>query len=110
MTTIQRIEQKHNEKRRSRFLIWIMTLSIVILSLSAQASPKSEQDIIQYTTLTVSAGDTLWELAEDVNQMYYQNELNIRELVTHMRETNNLNSVVIIEGQTLKVATNLNGH
>lgn len=110
MTTIQRIEQKHNKKRRSRFLIWIMALSIVILSLSAQASPKSEADVIQYTTLTVSAGDTLWELAQDVNKMYYQNELNIRELVAHMRETNNLNSVVIIEGQTLKVATNLDTH
>jgi LysM repeat protein len=110
MTTIKRIEQKHNQKRRNRFLIWIMALSIVILSLSAQADPKTEQDLIQYATLTVTAGDTIWGLAEDVNQMYYQNEMNMRDLVTHIQDTNDLNSVVIIEGQTLKVATNLNGN
>ncbi len=110
MTTIQRIEQKHNKKRRTRFLIWIMTLSVVILSLSAQAAPKSEKDVIQYTTLTVSAGDTIWGLAADINELYYQNELSMRALVNHIKEVNELKSVVIIEGQTLKVAINLESH
>lgn len=110
MTTIQRIEQKHNKKRRTRFLIWIMTLSLVILSLSAQAAPKSEKDMVQYTTLTVSAGDTIWGIAADINHIYYQNEFSMHSLVNHIKEVNELNSVVIIEGQTLKVATNLGGN
>lgn len=107
MTTIQRIERKYNQKRRSRFLVWIIAVAILVLGISAQASPKTQEDIIAYTTLTVSAGDTIWELAEDVNLLYYENQLDMHDLVKHIRDVNGLNSVVIIEGQTLKVATNL---
>lgn len=106
MTTIKRIEQKHNQKRKSRFIIWVIVALVILLSIQAQAAPKTEIDIQQYTILTVSAGDTIWELAEDVNRLYYQNQLDLHDLVKHIREVNHLNSVVIREGQTLKVATN----
>lgn len=107
MTSIQRIEQKHNQKRRSRFLVWIIAVAVIVLTISAQAAPKTEQDLVQFTTLTVSEGDTIWELAEDINRIYYENTYSMHDLVKHIRDTNHLNSVVIIEGQTLKVATNL---
>lgn len=107
MTNIQRIEKKHIQKRRTRLTIWVVLVAIILLSLGAQANTPKEEDKIHYTTLIVSEGDTLWDLAEDINQLYYSNEFDLNDLVKHMREVNQLNSVVINVGQELSVAMDL---
>lgn len=107
MTNIQRIEKKHIQKRRTRLTLWIALVAIILLSLGAQANTPKEEDKIHYTTFTVSEGDTIWELAEEVNQIYYNNRFDLKDLVKHIREVNQLNSVVINVGQELYVAMDL---
>ncbi len=107
MTSIQRIERKYNQKRKTRITIWVVVLAIILLSLSAQANTPKEEDKIHYTTLIVSEGDTLWDLAIDINKLYYNNQYDLHDLVKHMREINHLNSVVINKGQALIVAMDL---
>lgn len=69
--------------------------------------PKTAADLPHYTEVTVASDDTLWAIANRVNEMYYHNELNVKQIIEHLQNTNHLRSVVIHEGQTLKVATNL---
>lgn len=107
MTNIQRIEKKHIQKRRTRLTIWVVLVAIALLSLGAQANTPKEEDKIHYTTLVVSEGDTIWGLAEEINQLYYNNQFDLNDLVKHIRDVNQLDSVVINSGQELSVAMDL---
>ncbi len=107
MTKLQLIELKHKEKRRHKFVVWIIASLLIMLSLSTYATPKTAGDLDTYVTVTVSTGDTLWEIADHVNQLYYENQLNLNDLVEHLKSVNHLRSVVIQEGQELKVSTNI---
>lgn len=107
MTSIQRIEKKYKKKRNMNLTLWVVVIAVILLSIGAQANSPTEEDRIHYTTLIVAEGDTLWELAENVNRLYYNNAYDLNDLVKHLREFNHLNSVVIVEGQTLTVAMDL---
>lgn len=110
MTRIEKIEQKYKRRRNRKWIIWIIASFIITLNLSAQASPKTAADLDRYVSVTVTPGDTLWEIAEDVNALYYQNTMDPRKIVEHMTEVNQIQSVVIQEGQTLKVSMSLGEH
>lgn len=107
MTRIEKIEQKYKRRRTYRFIVWIIASLLITVTLTAQASPKTAADLERYVTVTVSPGDTLWEIAENVNERYYQNQLDPRKIVNHMTELNDIHSVVIHEGQHLKVSVTL---
>lgn len=107
MSSLKTIEKKYQHKRKHKFFIWVIACLIFVFSFSAQAMPKSAADLPQYTQVTVGQDDTLWAIANRVNALYYDNELNVKQLIVHLQNTNELRSVVIHEGQVLKVSTNL---
>lgn len=57
-----------------------------------------------YKTITVSEGETLWNIAEfeRENNEYYKNK-DIREIVFEIRENNNLITSNLVIGQELKI-------
>lgn len=57
-----------------------------------------------YKTITVSEGETLWNIAEfeKENNEYYKNK-DIREIVFEIRENNNLSTSNLVVGQELKI-------
>lgn len=57
-----------------------------------------------YKTITVSEGETLWNIAEfeKENNEYYKNK-DIREIVFEIRENNNLTTSNLVVGQELKI-------
>lgn len=107
MRSLKTIEKKYQQKRKHKFFVWVIACLIFVFSFSAQAMPKTAADLPQYTQVTVGHDDTLWAIANRVNALYYDNTLNVKQIITHLQSTNSLRSVVIHEGQVLKVATNL---
>lgn len=107
MSSLKTIEKRYQKKRKNKFFIWVIACLIFVFTFSAQAMPKTAADLPQYTEVTVAHDDTLWAIANRVNELYYHDQMNIKQLIEHMQTTNNLRSVVIHEGQVLKVATNL---
>lgn len=57
-----------------------------------------------YKTITVSEGETLWNIAEfeKENNEYYKNK-DIRDIVFEIRENNNLSTSNLFVGQELKI-------
>ncbi len=57
-----------------------------------------------YKTITISEGDTLWNIAEfeKENNEYYKNK-DIREIVFEIRENNNLSTSNLVVGQELHI-------
>jgi len=87
--------------RRARTLAVLLVLLVATLVLVLFPRPAETGSRLfdqPGTTHTVSAGDTLWEIAEQ-----YAGRRDIREMILIIREANNLDSVTIQPGQTLVI-------
>lgn len=77
-------------------------LGILFFSLKSNA-----YNNINYKTIVVSEGQTLWDIAkeEKKNNYYYQNK-DIRDIVNNIRIINNLKSSTIYVNQNLLILEN----
>lgn len=72
----------------------VIVLAIVFmffLQINANANKK-----IEYNTIIVKSGDTLWDIAKSENY-----NIDIREFIYQIRKINNLNDANLIPGQRL---------
>lgn len=92
-------------KNMSRFLTSIVTIIVltIILTLSITNTAFSTADL-KYKTITISSGDTLWNIAEEVkeNSLNYSNK-EIREIVYDLKQINNLKQSNLQVGQNLQI-------
>lgn len=77
------------------------TILLIILLTNKSFSHKK----ISYKTIYVSSGDTLWSLAEEQqkNNIYYEGK-DLRQIVSNIKNINNLNSSNLKIGQKLLIA------
>lgn len=85
---------------RSVFILFTITL---ILSLFISKSTLSHTEI-KYKTIYVSSGDTLWSIAQNLQDTteYYKNK-DIRYIVYDLMEENSLSSSSLYINQELKI-------
>ncbi len=81
----------------SRFLVIISTfvVALVLLLGSSVMAAGPEPETVDYQ---VRSGDTLWMIAEDISP-----DADVRGLIAEIRNLNDLESSLIIPGQTLVV-------
>ncbi len=93
----------NKKKFRSRVLIVAIAFFAIIFNIRNSAS---SEGIIEYKTISVNSGDTLWSIAEQeqVQNKYYKNS-DIRKIVSNLKEVNNLSSCDLTENQCLKIPT-----
>ena len=75
-------------------VLFLMVIFISVRNSVATGSPK-----IQYSAIVVHQGDTLWTIASQ----HRGKGTDIRSLIDQIREANQLDSVLITPGQTLKI-------
>lgn len=82
--------------------VFILFIAILTISLFINKNTLSHTEI-QYKTIYVSTGDTLWNIAQNLqNTEYYQNK-DIRAIVHDLMEKNNLSSSSLYIDQELKI-------
>lgn len=88
-----------------KFIRSIVILFVVIGGLFFSKASLSYKEI-EYTSLYVDYGDTLWKIAENQQNTnaYYRNK-DIRDIVYDIKKTNNLTSSDIYVAQELKIPT-----
>jgi len=97
--------RKRHIFRPDRFLRVILFLPLVILALSASSfrltagCPLGVEQVQSHITVTVTAGDTLWDLA----QKYGPRDQDLRLTVHEIMEENRLRGAAIYPGQRLVV-------
>ena len=81
----------------SRFLVIISTfvVALVLLLASSVMAAGPEPETVDYR---VRAGDTLWTIVEEIAP-----ESDVRGVIAEIRDINDLDSSLIIPGQTLVV-------
>lgn len=98
------LERRHNIRIKSKFR-FITFLVLLILAVGIGFSWITGMNVINgvtepnYTTVEVSAGDTLWDIA---NRCSDENQ-DVRKTVYEIRHLNNLTSSTLTTGQTIKV-------
>ena len=82
-------------------LFWLILLGGSILLNKTYSYNK-----IDYKTIYVLEGDTLWNIAseEQIKNPYYENK-DIRDIIYDIKETNNLKVSNLTVGQELKIPT-----
>lgn len=88
-----------------KFIRSIVILFVVIGGFFFSKASLSYKEI-EYTSLYVDYGDTLWKIAENQQNTnaYYRNK-DIRDIVYDIKKTNNLTSSDIYVAQELKIPT-----
>ncbi len=78
---------------------------LFILSIIFAKSALSHEEI-KYTTFYVAQGDTLWNIAEDLqsSNQYYKNK-DIRDIIANIKSINNLESSNLYVDQELMIPT-----
>lgn len=94
----------HKKFRKSIIISAIVTLA-VLFNIKNSAS---SEGIVNYKTITVNTGDTLWSIAENEQSEneYYKNT-DIRKIVSNIKQVNNLETCDLAENQSLLIPTTL---
>lgn len=100
-----KIKIVNHRKFRSRIILVVFILSCILFNINNSVSSEKK---IEYKTITVANGDTLWSIAksEQESNQYYK-ESDIREIVSNIKKLNNLNSSNLYVEQNLKIPISL---
>ncbi len=81
----------------------VLGLLSLLLFIGIRLAPSdvSAHDQVEYASVTVAPGDTLWDIASQ----YRPVGVDIRAFVDHIQSLNGLRSPLIQPGQVLKVPT-----
>ena len=94
-----------NMKKFIRSVVILLLIVLGIIFLTAKVSlSHNEEGQMNYDTITVSAGDTLWQIASNEQKInpYYENK-DIRDIISHIKKINQLQNSNLKVGQILKV-------
>lgn len=91
----------HRKKRATKMFQNILLLVMIFITISIFFNVNLGKDQLTTKTIMVDSGTTLWNIANNVCK---KNEnLNIQNVVLHIKKLNNLQDSMIYEGQELLV-------
>ncbi len=96
-----------NRKKFTRSILILLGMIIVITTFLTRVSfSHNEREQMDYKTILVCQGDTLWEIAtvQQKENEYYQDK-DVRFIVNQLKKINGLNNANLNVGQELKVPT-----
>jgi LysM repeat protein len=98
-------KKQHLQDSGLRFFSWIIALTIISGNLNETFSLAEKEPAEIH--IQVEAGDTLWRIAQDLNDTVFENAHDVRYLIYVIEEANGLKSAIIHPGQTLVVPLDL---
>lgn len=109
------VSQKTTSKGAKKFRVnpgfwvalcsWIVALVIMSGALNETFSLADAEP--SFISIQVEKGDTLWGIAQHLNETVFDHSLDIRYLIYQIEESNALDSAIIHPGQTLMVPLDL---
>lgn len=100
-----KIKIVNRKKFRKSLILSTFILFGILFSIKNSAS---SEGIIEYKTITVNSGDTLWSIAEyEQSQNEYYKNSDIRKVVSNIKQVNNLKTCDLTENQSLIIPTTL---
>lgn len=82
--------------------IFLVLAIIAVLSLLLSKATLSHKETT-YRTICIETGDTLWNIAKDLQKDNYYKNKDIRFIINDLIKINNLNSKILYENQKINV-------
>lgn len=100
----RKIQKNKKKFRFSKYKVIRNFTIIAIILLFFSLKSHAYNDNINYKTIIVNKGQTLWKIAEEEQKIneYYKNK-DIRDIIKNIEKTNNLKTSTIYENQKLKI-------
>ena len=88
---------------RSVVVLLLFIITLIVLSSKASFSHTDKQ-MLDYTTINVIYGDTIWDIAssQQENNPYYEGK-DVRYIVYDIKQINSLQTGNLVVGQELKI-------
>lgn len=100
-----KIKIVNHKKFRKSLILSAFIILAVLFNIKNSAS---SEGAINYKTITVNSGDTLWSIAEyEQSQNEYYKNSDIRKVVSNIKQVNNLETCDLAENQNLIIPTTL---
>ena len=99
-------KEKHSKAKRRKIysrvaLLFTMVSISAILGINALTTAFA-RDTVEFHTITVTRGDTLWDIAKEYNV----NNKDIRKIVDSIMRANNMKTTVVYAGEVLNIPIN----
>lgn len=113
-TSCKRAHRRHRTQRGLKripagfwiaLVSWVLAIAFMTGNLNETFSLADQPPQVMH--VQVEKGDTLWEIAQELNQTVFQHKHDLRYLIYVIEEANGLKSAVIHPGQTLVVPLDL---
>lgn len=103
----RRLRREKIAKARRRKVCTRVTLLVMMLTFSAILSVNAittvfAKDTSEFYTITVSYGDTLWDIAKEVNH----SSKDLRKVVDSIMRANDMKTTVVYAGDVLNIPMN----
>lgn len=93
------MKKRYVLKNKKRFLSFVASLLVMLLLVVSMSSVEASRlGAENYRILSVSRGDTLWDIARE-----YGANMDIRKYIYKIKKLNKLSSSEIFEGDVLKL-------
>lgn len=96
--TVVRNNYKSNKlskiKLSKYIIIFALILVLIFIAITSQGSKP-----IEYRSITIEKGDTLWSIVKS----YQSNEIDPRKTINQIKRINGLKNAVLQPGQTIKI-------
>ena len=98
-----RVRIVNHRKFRRRIILVVFIICCILFNIQNTASSEAK---VEYKTITVSSGDTLWSIAktEQSENKYYADK-DVREIVSNIKKVNNLQTSDLKIEQNLRIPT-----
>lgn len=84
----------------------LLILGIIVLGFFGISNVSCSHGEIEYKTIYVSNGDTLWSIAKsEVSDNEYYFNKDVRDVIENLKTVNNLSNISLKVGQELKIPT-----
>lgn len=85
---------------------FLLFLFFFIIGVACNSFDVMGEEISDYITIEVESGDTVWDIAKEINDEFFDHKMDTRKISYAISEENNLEDYFIYPGQKLLVPLN----
>ncbi|TLS37422.1 cell division suppressor protein YneA [Pseudalkalibacillus caeni] len=94
------MKKSANQYTGMDYLLIVMFVMILLFVMTSLMTAASSPDLIGYKEVTVQAGDTLWDIADEYEE---DHELSNEKFVSLVEKANGVNANNLIAGEVIRI-------
>ena len=95
-----------NKYRFVLSISFLLFLLFFIIGIACNSFDVMGEEISDYVMIEVELGDTVWDIAKEINEEFFDHKMDTRKISYAISQENNLENYFIYPGQKLLIPVN----